>query len=106
MLKRAIIDQYHKINPEHLQDYVNEIAFKYNNRDNNTFTVILKRMLVKQMPLSSQSLFRGIYKSPLNRNFRSKTPNKVFYIMILRKKGNSIELPFFCKLNLNLFCYF
>jgi transposase-like protein len=33
MLKRAIIGQYHKISNNHLQDYLNEMAFKYNYRN-------------------------------------------------------------------------
>lgn len=33
MLKRAIIGQYHKISPEYLQGYLNEITYKFNNRN-------------------------------------------------------------------------
>lgn len=33
MLKRSIIGQYHKISINHLQDYLNEMAFKYNYRN-------------------------------------------------------------------------
>lgn len=42
MLKRAIIGQYHKITPHHLQDYLNEITFKYNHRnDKNVFELLI-----------------------------------------------------------------
>lgn len=52
MLKRAIIGQYHKVTPLHLQDYVNEIAFKYNNRNNPyIFDTLLLRTLRVEMPL-------------------------------------------------------
>lgn len=41
LLKRAIMGQYHKINREHLQGYLDEIAFKYNHRsDQNMFDIL------------------------------------------------------------------
>ena len=47
LLKRSIIGQYHKISKEHLQEYLNELAFKYNNKDKsiNTFNVLLNNLL-------------------------------------------------------------
>jgi len=53
ILKRAIIGQYHKINPEHLQQYLNEIAFKYNHRNNEcVFEVLINNCLNTKMPLT------------------------------------------------------
>ena len=53
LLKRAIIGQYHKITPEHLQDYINEIAFKYNHRHHeNTFDILIDRCLRVNVPLT------------------------------------------------------
>lgn len=53
LLKRAIIGQYHKITPEHLQDYINEIAFKYNHRHHeNTFDILIHRCLRVNVPLT------------------------------------------------------
>lgn len=33
MFKRAIVGQYHKVSPKHLQNYLDEISFKYNYRN-------------------------------------------------------------------------
>ena len=44
-IKRAIIGQYHKISKHHLQEYLNELAFKYNNRTENTFNLVINRLL-------------------------------------------------------------
>lgn len=46
MLKRAIVGQYHKISPHHLQSYLDEITFKYNHRnESNVFTTLVNRSL-------------------------------------------------------------
>ena len=46
MLKRAVIGQYHKISPEYLQGYLNEITFKYNHRfEQNMFNTLLNNAL-------------------------------------------------------------
>ena len=46
LLKRAIVGQYHKITPEHLQEYIDEIAFKYNHRNNdNVFELVIIKCL-------------------------------------------------------------
>ena len=53
MLKRAIVGQYHKITAEHLQDYINEIAFKYNYRNSTgVFNVLIFNSLNTNMPQS------------------------------------------------------
>lgn len=43
LLKRSVIGQYHKISEVHLQDYLNEICFKFNNRNNNLFEILINR---------------------------------------------------------------
>lgn len=46
ILKRAIMGQYHKITKEHLQSYLDEIAFKYNYRNyENVFDILLNKLL-------------------------------------------------------------
>ena len=46
MFKRAIMGQYHKITTDHLQEYINEMAFKYNHRNNKiAFEVLINRCL-------------------------------------------------------------
>jgi transposase-like protein len=45
LLKRAIIGQYHKISRDHLQDYLNELAFKYNYKHTNMFNILLNNLL-------------------------------------------------------------
>lgn len=53
MLKRAIVGQYHKISTEHLQEYLDELAFKYNHRNNQyAFETLINNCLKTQMPLS------------------------------------------------------
>ena len=53
MFKRAIMGQYHKITTEYLQEYINEMTFKYNNRNNEkTFDVLIMNCLTNPMPLS------------------------------------------------------
>lgn len=48
MFKRAIMGQYHKITAVHLQEYINEMAFKYNYRNNErAFEVLITRCLTK-----------------------------------------------------------
>lgn len=46
MIKRAVMGIYHTISVEHLQSYVDEIAFKYNYKHLKcTFQLIIRRML-------------------------------------------------------------
>ena len=46
MFKRALIGQYHKITTQHLQEYINEMTFKYNYRNHdNAFNVLITRCL-------------------------------------------------------------
>lgn len=46
MLKRAVIGVYHKISFRYLQEYLNEISFKFNYRStSNRFEILLSRML-------------------------------------------------------------
>lgn len=44
-LKRAISGTYHSLSPKHLQTYINQFAFYYNNRkEKNVFGVMLERV--------------------------------------------------------------
>lgn len=44
LLKRGIIGQFHKVSIRYLDRYINEFAYRYNNRDNgNLFDLIIKR---------------------------------------------------------------
>lgn len=55
MLKRAIIGQYHKITIKHLQDYLNEMAFKYNYRNReNAFNTLLSNSLKRDLSFNRQ----------------------------------------------------
>ena len=46
LLKRSIIGSHHKISAKHLPAYLNEIAFRFNNRDNpNLFRDTLAKLL-------------------------------------------------------------
>lgn len=45
MFKRAIIGQFHRISGLHLQEYLNELSFKYNYRNENIFEILMKRCL-------------------------------------------------------------
>lgn len=46
IIKRAIIGVYHKISDKYLQNYIDEIAFKFNNRMNNqVFNSLINNML-------------------------------------------------------------
>ncbi|GAA4938725.1 hypothetical protein GCM10023314_09190 [Algibacter agarivorans] len=46
-IKRAIVGQYHQVSPEHLQSYLDEIAFKFNNKGKNLFSLLITK-IVKQ----------------------------------------------------------
>ena len=53
MLKRAVIGVYHKISFTHLQDYLDEIAFKFNYRKvSNRFDILINRMMAVNLPLT------------------------------------------------------
>jgi transposase-like protein len=45
LLKRAIVGQYHQISKEHLQEYLNELAFNHNYKDTNMFYLLLNNLL-------------------------------------------------------------
>jgi transposase-like protein len=45
LVKRSVIGQYHKISREHLQEYLNEMAFKYNYKKANMFNLLLNNIL-------------------------------------------------------------
>lgn len=44
LLKRGIVGQYHKVSARHLNKYINEFCFRYNNRENDgAFGLIIER---------------------------------------------------------------
>lgn len=45
LVKRSFIGQYHKISKNHLQDYLNEMAFKHNYKGTDMFKLLLDNML-------------------------------------------------------------
>ncbi|WP_084399513.1 IS1595 family transposase [Pseudotamlana agarivorans] len=47
-IKRAIVGQYHRVSPEHLQSYLDEIAFKFNNSKENLFSLLITRIIQQE----------------------------------------------------------
>lgn len=45
LIKRSFIGQYHKISRSHLQDYLNELTFKYNHKNENMFILLINNLL-------------------------------------------------------------
>lgn len=45
LIKRSFIGQYHKISRDHLQDYLNELAFKHNHKKENMFNLLINNLL-------------------------------------------------------------
>jgi transposase-like protein len=45
LIKRSFIGQYHKISRSHLQDYLNELTFKYNHKNDNMFILLINNLL-------------------------------------------------------------
>jgi len=45
-LKRGIYGIYHNVSSKYLQNYINEFCFRYNNRGNNMFDLILKQAVL------------------------------------------------------------
>ncbi len=47
IVKRAFYGTYHRISIKYLQDYINEISFRYNNRDiDSSFNLVLKNAII------------------------------------------------------------
>lgn len=46
LLKRGIVGQYHHITDKHLNAYINEFCFRYNNRNSDVFAQLLKNGLM------------------------------------------------------------
>jgi transposase-like protein len=45
LIKRSFIGQFHKISRTHLQDYLNELAFKHNHKNENMFILLINNLL-------------------------------------------------------------
>lgn len=53
LLKRAVIGTYHKISAKYLQDYLNEIAFKFNYRKNKgRFNILIENLINRPFPFA------------------------------------------------------
>lgn len=53
LLKRSVIGIYHKISIKYLQDYLNEIAFKYNYRKNcERFNILVENLINRPFPFA------------------------------------------------------
>jgi len=53
MLKRSVIGTYHQISLKYLQEYLDELAFKFNYRNNHKrFDIIINNLLNRTFPLS------------------------------------------------------
>jgi len=53
MVKRAVTGTYHHLSSKYLQEYLNEIAFKFNQRWNkDKFGLVLTNLLVRTFPFS------------------------------------------------------
>lgn len=53
MLKRAVIGVYHKISLKYLQEYLDEIAFKFNHRYNpQRFNLLINNLLARSFPVN------------------------------------------------------
>ena len=51
-IKRAIVGQYHRISPEHLQSYLDEVAFKFNNKGKDLFSLLLHKMMHRKSEIA------------------------------------------------------
>lgn len=53
MLKRAIIGTYHKVSSKYLQEYLNEIAFKFNYKSvQDKMNFLINRIFIEALPYS------------------------------------------------------
>ena len=52
-IKRAIVGQYHRVSPEHLQSYLDEIAFKFNNKGKDLFDLLICTIATQKQTIAS-----------------------------------------------------
>ncbi|MFZ2167984.1 MAG: IS1595 family transposase [Minisyncoccia bacterium] len=50
LLKRGIVGQYHHITDKHLNAYINEFCFRYNNRNADAFALLLEKGVLGRGP--------------------------------------------------------
>lgn len=48
-LKRGVYGIYHHVSLKYLQRYVDEFCFRYNNRKENTFKMVLKQAVIEHL---------------------------------------------------------
>jgi hypothetical protein len=46
LVKRQIIGQHHFVSVKYLQRYLNEMSFRFNNRDADLFPMVIIRLLI------------------------------------------------------------
>jgi transposase-like protein len=56
LLKRSIVDSYHQLSEKHLESYAQEMAFRFNNRDNPYLFRDTLRKLIQSDNLPYQDL--------------------------------------------------
>lgn len=52
-IKRAIVGQYHRVSPEHLQSYLDEIAFKFNNKGKDLFSLLIYKIIQEKNKIAA-----------------------------------------------------
>ncbi len=59
LLKRSIVGSYHQLSEKHLQAYMDEFAFRFNNRENPYLFRDTLRRLIDADALTYRSLVEG-----------------------------------------------
>jgi transposase-like protein len=52
-IKRAIVGQYHRVSPEYLQSYLDEVAFKFNNKGKDLFNLLISKMVQQRNKIAT-----------------------------------------------------
>ncbi len=73
LLKRSIVGSYHQLSAKHLPAYLDEISFKYNNRDNPYLFRDRVMALIGAEAMPYQELIREkVSESTMYRRWRGK----------------------------------
>ena len=52
-IKRAIVGQYHRVSSEHLQSYLDEVAFKFNNSGKDLFSLLIAKIIQEKNEIAA-----------------------------------------------------